>query len=187
MQVDARIIFVVLATALAAVSCERAEPPPAAPQSAVPAPPAASLPAEPRLSPIERAAKDRAECQLIATRLTGFDPVLAEEPPRTLSETHQRGGDVVGSGAVLKGAAKGALVGVAGGAVAGEAGKGAAAGAVGGALIGGVRRHKQTKELVTTTRTNPEYTAYVDAKKAFRAAFDDCMRVRAAEAAKEQQ
>jgi hypothetical protein len=143
-------------------------------------------PKEKPLSPVEQAAKDRAECQLLATAKTGFDPVMAEEPPRTISETHQRGGDVIGSGATVKGAAKGALVGVAAGAVAGNAGKGAAAGAVAGGLIGGVRRHKETKEMVTTTRTNPDYTAYMEAKNAFRAALEACMRSRAPGAAKEQ-
>jgi hypothetical protein len=64
---------------------------------------------------------------------------------------------VVGSGAIAKGAAKGAVVGVAGGAIAGDAGKGAAIGAGAGALIGGVRRKQETEKMVTTTRTNPEY------------------------------
>jgi hypothetical protein len=104
---------------------------------------------------------------------------MAEEPPRTISETHRRGGETVGSGAIAKGTAKGALVGVAAGAVAGDAGKGAAAGAVAGGLIGGVRRHRQTNEMVTTSRTNPEYTAYLEAKNAFRSALDECMRSRA--------
>ena len=140
----------------------------------------------PPLSPVEQAAKDRSECQLLATSKTGFDPIMAEEPPKTISETQQRGGDTIGSGAVAKGAAKGALVGVAAGAVAGDAGKGAAAGAVAGGLIGGVRRHRETKEMVTTSRTNPDYTAYMEAKNAFRAALEDCMRSRAPGAAKEQ-
>jgi len=165
MPKSARASVAVLAAALALISCEPKEKP---------------------LSPVEQAAKDRSECQLIATQQTGFDPVMAEEPPRTLSETHQQGGDVVGSGSVARGAAKGALVGVAAGAVAGDAGKGAAAGAVAGGLIGGVRRHKETKQLVTTTRTNPDYTAYVEAKNAFRSALDACIRSRAPGAAKEQ-
>ena len=67
------------------------------------------------------------------------------------------------------------------GAIAGDAGKGAAIGAGGGALIGGVRRHRETKEMVTSTRTNPEYTAYVASKDAYRSAFDGCMNARAAQ------
>ena len=157
--------LVPLAAVLALFACKPQEPP--------------APPAPPPLSPVEQAAKDRAECQLIATSQTGFDPVIAEEPPRTISETHQRGGKTVGSGATARGAAKGALVGVAAGAVAGDAGKGAAAGAVAGGLIGGVRRHRQTQEMVTTTHTNPDYTAYLEAKNAFRAALEECMRARA--------
>jgi hypothetical protein len=165
MPKNARVPLAAVAAALALLSCKPKEKP---------------------LSPVEQAAKDRAECQLIATQQTGFDPVMAEEPPRTISETHQRGGDTIGSGRVAKGAAKGALVGVAAGAVAGDAGKGAAAGAVAGGLIGGVRRRRETKEMVTTTHTNPDYTAYLEAKNAFRAALDACMRSRAPGAREEQ-
>ena len=139
--------------------------------------------AVPELSPLEKEAKARAECHVMAVSQSQFDPTMAEEPPpRTISETHQAGGDVVGSGAMAKGAAKGALVGVAAGAVAGDAGKGAAAGAVGGALIGGMRRRQETKKMVTTSRPNPEYTAYVEKKDGYRRAFDACLSARLAPA-----
>jgi hypothetical protein len=134
---------------------------------------------EPELTPLERAAKDRGECHVIAVDASGFDPTVAEEPARTISETAPAGGDVVGSGAVAKGALAGAAVGVIGGAVVGEAGAGAAGGAAAGALIGGVRRHRETKKLVTTTRANPEYTAYVEKKDAYRKALDRCLTERA--------
>lgn len=140
----------------------------------------ACKPEPPPLSPVELEAKNRGECHVVAVSQTQFDPTLAEEPVRTLSETHKKGGDVVGSGAIVKGAAVGALVGVAGGAIAGDAGKGAAIGAGGGALIGGVRRRQETQKMVTTTRTNPEYTAYVEKKNAYRNAFDTCMTQRMA-------
>lgn len=70
---------------------------------------------------------------------------------------------MIGSGAVAKGAVKGPI-----------------GGAGAGALIGGVRRHKDTQKMVTTTRTNPEYTAFVEVKNAYRNAFDACMTERAA-------
>jgi hypothetical protein len=92
-----------------------------------------------QLTPAEKAAKDRSECQALATEQTGFDPLTAEEPPRTVSTTQERGGKVVGSGAVVKGAAGGAALGAIGGAIAGDAGKGAGAGAAIGGLIGGVK------------------------------------------------
>jgi hypothetical protein len=134
---------------------------------------------QPELSPAEKAAKDRSECQVIATQESGFDPLTAEEPPRTISTTARRGGEVVGSGAVVGGAARGAAVGVVGGAIAGSPGTGAAAGAAVGGLIGGVRRHRETNEMVTTTRRNPEHEQYVQAKNAFKTAFDGCLAARA--------
>ncbi len=137
-----------------------------------------ALACEPALTPMERAAKDRSECLVIAIDSSGFDPAMAEAPPRTIS-TQQRGGDVIGSGAVVKGAAKGAIVGVVGGAVAGDAGKGAAAGAAVGALVGGARRRRETKEMVTTTHPNPEYAQYMAAKNAYKSALDDCLTARA--------
>jgi hypothetical protein len=138
---------------------------------------------EPELTPVQRAAKDRAECQLLATDRTGFDPVLAPEPPpRTISETHQAGGKVVGSGAMVKGAAKGAAVGAVGGLVVGEAGKGAGAGAAAGALLGGLQRRKETKQMVTTSRPNPEYAAYVEVKEAYKQALSACLAARAQQA-----
>jgi hypothetical protein len=112
---------------------------------------------EPELTPVERAAKDRAECQLLATDRTGFDPVVAEAPPRTITETHQAGGKVVGSGAMVKGAA---------------------AGAAAGALLGGLNRRKETKQMVTTSSPNPAYAAYVEAKEAYKQALAACLASR---------
>jgi len=135
-------------------------------------------PEPPPLSPAELAAKDRSECQALATSQSGFDPLTAEEPPRTVSSTSRRGGEVVGSGAIVQGAAKGAVVGVIGGAIGGNAGAGAGAGAAVGGLLGGVRRHKETNEMVTHTHTNPDYERFVDARQAFRTAFDGCLSQR---------
>jgi hypothetical protein len=134
--------------------------------------------AEPQLSPAEKAAKDRIECQALATQQSGFDPLTAEEPPRTISSTHRRGGETLGSGAVVKGAAGGAALGVVGGAIAGNAGTGAAAGAAIGGLMGGVRRHKETNEMVTTTHANPDYEAYVAKRQSFKSAFEGCLAQR---------
>ena len=135
---------------------------------------------EKSLTPAEKAAKDRAECQALATQQSGFDPLLAEEPPRTISSTQRRGGEVVGSGAIVGGAARGAAVGAVGGAVLGNAGGGAAAGAAVGGLMGGARRHRETNEMVTRTRTNPDYEQFMAKKNAFKAAFDGCLAQRAA-------
>jgi hypothetical protein len=132
----------------------------------------ACKPAEPPLTPTEKAAKDRSECSVVAINETGFDPVTAEEP-------HQRGGEVIGSGAVVEGAAQGAVAGVIGGAIMGDAGKGAAAGAAVGGLFGGVKRHRETQEMVTTTRPNPEHAKYTAAKTAYKDALGKCLAERA--------
>jgi hypothetical protein len=42
-------------------------------------------------------------------------------------------------------------------------------------LLGGVKRHQQTNEMVTKTRTNPEYEQYKQAKNAFKSSFDACL------------
>jgi uncharacterized protein YcfJ len=134
---------------------------------------------ERKLTPAEKAAKNRSECQALATQQSGFDPLTAEEPPRTISSTSRRGGEVVGSGAIAEGAAKGAVVGVVGGAIMGSPGKGAAAGAAVGGLIGGYRRHKETNEMVRRTYTNPDYQKFEQSRNAFKTAFDQCMAARA--------
>jgi hypothetical protein len=132
-----------------------------------------------KLTPAEKAAQNRSECQALATQKSGFDPLTAEEPPRTISSTSRRGGQVVGSGAVVEGAAKGAVAGVVGGAIMGSPGKGAAAGAAVGGLMGGYRRHKEVNETVTRTHTNPDYQKFEESRKAFKTAFDQCMAARA--------
>ena len=131
-----------------------------------------------QLSPAEKAAKDRSECQAVAIQQSGFDPLTAQEPPRTISTTSRRGGEVVGSGAVVRGAAGGAALGAVGGAIAGDAGTGAGAGAAIGGLLGGVRRHRETNEMVTRTHTNPDYEEYMWAKNQFNTAFDQCLAAR---------
>jgi hypothetical protein len=135
---------------------------------------------EKELTPAERAAKDRSECMVLATTETGFDPLLAEEPVRTLSSTHERGGTLKeGAVDVGKGAVGGAVAGVVGGAILGETGRGAAAGAAVGGLIGGAKHYQKRKELVTTTRPNPAYEEYAAAKAAYRSAFEGCLAARA--------
>jgi hypothetical protein len=131
------------------------------------------------LTPAEKAAKDRAECTVIAIDASGFDPATAEAPPRTISSSHKRGGtggEAVGD--VAKGAAGGAVAGVVGGAIMGDAGKGAGAGAAVGALIGGARHYQKRQQTVTSTRPNPEYETYVNMKAAYKSIFDECLASR---------
>jgi len=106
---------------------------------------------KPALTPTEQAAKDRSECMVVALDQTGFDPVTAEEPPRTVSSTHERGGDL-------------------------KEGAGAdAAGAAVGGLIGGAKHNQK----VTTTQPNPEYEQYVASKTAYKSALEGCLAARA--------
>lgn len=146
----------ILATLLALVACEK------------------------KLSPLEQAAKDRAECMLVATKESGFDPITAEEPPRTVSSSHERGGTFKeGAVDVGKGAAGGAVLGVVGGAIAGDAGKGAAAGAAVGGLIGGARHYQKRNEVVTVTKPNPAYQEFTRARTAYKDVLAQCMAARA--------
>ena len=78
----------------------------------------------------ERQSRDRYACHSRAVDQTGFDPSVAQSPPKK-------------SGGVLKGGLLGGGVGALGGAIGGNAGAGAAAGAVVGGVVGGVRQHKQ--------------------------------------------
>ena len=92
----------------------------------------------------EQQQRDRFECHGWAVSQTGFDPSnpqMAQAPPTAApppSTEPQQGG-------VLRGAGRGAAIGVVGGAIAGNAGKGAAIGAASGALIGGFRRRDQQR------------------------------------------
>ena len=133
---------------------------------------------EPQLTLAQQVKIIATDCHELAVKETGFDPRNAEEPPRTLSSVSKRGGEVVGSGDIARGAAGGAALGALGGAIAGDAGTGAAAGAAVGGLLGGIRRHRETNEPVTRTYANPEYEEYVAARKAFKRRFDACMAER---------
>lgn len=123
----------------------------------------------------EQQKKDKAECYSWASDETGFDPMTAEAPSKTVT-TELPKEKVVGSGAMVRGAAGGAAVGAATGAIMGDAGKGAAAGAAGGALIGGIRRRREVKAAPTTeTHTNPAYTEYAAQRDKFSRAVKACM------------
>lgn len=86
--------------------------------------------------------KDEGECYAWAKQQTGIDPVAVANQP-TKEE-----GPAVGGGERARGAARGAVGGLAIGAVAGDAGKGAAVGAVAGTMVGGhrARQNKAARE-----------------------------------------
>ncbi len=86
----------------------------------------------------EQQTKDEGECRLWATEKTGVDPLQVAKTATNQSSPQQER-------KVVKGAAGGALAGLAVGAIAGDAGKGAAIGATAGGIGGGVRKHRQQK------------------------------------------
>ncbi len=135
---------------------------------------------EKELTPMEKAAKDRGECMVLATNETGFDPIMAEEPVHTVSSSHKRGGTFEeGAKDVGKGAVGGAVAGVVGGAIMGDAGRGAAAGAAVGGLFGGAKHYKKRQEVVTVTRPNPAYQEFQQQKAAYKDALERCLAERA--------
>ena len=88
----------------------------------------------------EQMNRDKADCQVWATQQTGFNPMqtpTATTPPPTRGA--QQGG-------IVRGGARGALVGTAAGAIAGNTGRGAAIGASTGALMGGFRASDQRRQ-----------------------------------------
>jgi len=85
--------------------------------------------------------QDEGTCYAWAKNQTGIDPIAVASAPPPPS------GPAVGGGERVKGAAAGALGGLAIGAIAGDAGKGAGIGAVAGTMAGGrqARQHKQAQ------------------------------------------
>jgi hypothetical protein len=84
----------------------------------------------------EQQTRDQGECHVWAVQQSGFDPVNPPAAPATAAAPAQQG-------QIIRGAARGTVIGVVGGAIVGEAGKGAAIGAATGALVGGMRRRDQ--------------------------------------------
>jgi len=115
----------------------------------------------------QQQSKDEGECYAWAKQQTGIDPVAVANQP-----TKQEG-PAVGGGERVKGAAGGALGGLAIGAVAGDAGKGAAIGAVAGTMVGGhrARKNKAAKE-------EQAEQAKAGALQQFNKAFGVCMEGR---------
>ena len=112
----------------------------------------------------EQQTKDDGECRLWATENTGVDPLQVAKTASSQSAPQQER-------KVVKGAAGGALAGLAVGAIAGDAGKGAAIGATAGGIGGGVRKHQQQKAQESSVQqTQAQQKAKLDQyEKAYRA------------------
>jgi hypothetical protein len=115
--------------------------------------------------------KDQFECYTWAKGQTGFDPMApptATTPPPA-KEAPQ--------GGVGRGAARGAVGGLAVGAIAGDAGKGAAIGAASGALIGGMRRRDQVarEEQAQDQWANQQAANYQQGRSNYNRAYSACL------------
>lgn len=116
----------------------------------------------------EQQQKDESECYVWAKNQTGFDPMAvptASEPAPQV--------DSGADGSVMRGAARGAVI---GGVVDDEWGKGAAAGA----LIGGMRkRDRQRQQQAERERWEQEQAArYQQQRNSYNRAFKGCMEAR---------
>ena len=110
---------------------------------------------------------DESACYTWAKQQTGIDPVAAASAPT------QEPGPAVGGGERVRGAARGAVGGLAIGAVAGDAGKGAAVGALAGTMVGG-HRARQNK----AAREQQAEQSKASTLQHFNKAFGACMEGR---------
>lgn len=115
----------------------------------------------------EQQDKDESQCYAWAKKQTGIDPVAVANTPT------QDSGPAVGGGERVKGAAVGAVGGLAIGSIAGDAGKGAAIGAVGGTIVGGMKARKNK-----AAREQQAEQAKAGTLQHFNKAFGVCMEGR---------
>ena len=118
--------------------------------------------------------QDKVQCYTWAKEQSGFDPMA---PPTASTPPPQAEAK---KGGVVKGAAGGALLGVAVGAITGNVGKGAAIGAVSGGAVGGVRRNNQVNKEKQAEQqwAQKESTKYAQGRNGYNRAFAACMEGR---------
>jgi len=119
----------------------------------------------------EQMEKDKFECYTWAKKETGFDPMAT--PTASTPPPQQQ----APQGGVVKGAARGAVVGTATGAIAGDTGKGAAIGASSGALVGGMRRRDQRKQQQHAQNqwAQQESAQYNENRNRYNRAYSACL------------
>jgi hypothetical protein len=110
--------------------------------------------------------RDNGECYMWAKQTTGVDPA-AMAPPA------QDTGPATGGGERVKGAARGALGGLAIGAIAGDAGQGAGIGAVVGTMAGG--REARRNQSARNQQAQSQHQQAIDT---YQRAFGACMQGR---------
>ena len=122
----------------------------------------------------EQMEKDKLDCYGWARNQTGFDPMqqpTASSPPPSDSGT---------SASPVRGAAGGALAGLAIGSLSGNAGRGAAIGAVGGGLIGGARRreHHRQQQQAEQQWAQQQANEYRYKRNEFNRAYGACLEAK---------
>lgn len=115
--------------------------------------------------------KDKFECYSWAKNQTGFDPMqqpTASSPPPQQQQSSASG---------VRGAAGGAVAGLAIGSLSGNAGRGAAIGAAGGGLIGGTRRrsHQRQQQQAQQQWAQQQAAQYTRNRDGYNRAFGACM------------
>lgn len=120
----------------------------------------------------EQQMKDQLECYNWATAQSGWDPYKAYdelvEKGYAAKQTAEQA-----QGGLVRGAAGGALMGLAIGAIAGDAGKGAAIGATAGGLAGGARSRRQRR--AAQSQSDQAIKAFEDKLKVWDSNYVACM------------
>ncbi len=115
----------------------------------------------------EQQEKDESDCYTWAVQQSGYDPI---NPTEVQAQQVNQGPD----GSMVRGSAKGALVGSAIGAISGDAGKGAAIGAVSGAALGH-RRGRMTKSVEQAGANEAASDQNKSLVDGFKKAFSVCL------------
>ena len=111
--------------------------------------------------------KDMSACYTWAVQQSGYDPI---NPTKAQAKEVDQGPD----GSAVKGAAGGALVGLAIGSISGDAGKGAAIGAVSGSVLG--HRRGRMEKGAEQNQANSQAANYnKNMEDGFKKAFEACL------------
>ncbi|WP_163516344.1 glycine zipper family protein [Gelidibacter japonicus] len=111
--------------------------------------------------------KDMSDCYTWAVQQSGYDPI---NPTKVQAKEVDQGPD----GSAVKGAAGGALVGLAIGSISGDAGKGAAIGAVSGSVLGH-RRGAMAKASEQNQANQQAANVNKNMEDGFKKAFEACL------------
>ena len=120
----------------------------------------------------EQMERDKADCMIWARNQTGFDPM---QQPTATTPPPQQGAR---QGGVIRGGARGAIVGTTAGAISGNTGRGAAIGASTGALMGGFRAQDQRRNQQAANQqwANQQAAIHAQERDRFNRAWSACLQ-----------